>query len=313
MHRWMAALAVLLLAGCANASEASDDGDDGFDDGLQVDEVNGAIRGVVVDARIFPLAGANVTLRSVDPMRSATTDVEGRFIFDLVPAGLHNLRVTKLNHESVDVSVQVVAGDPKPQATKVQLPRLFSQEARMNTQLFQGVIECGWAVSGVGSSLCANDYTRFIPIVGNDPKCPQCEHLLGDNRGHDFAIDAGWQTLILEMTWKPSAQGTSEEMRLILSHTPRPATHWYAATSSADPLLLRVEQGVEHQDRQSDPSLIPPEGMPNAHFFAATSPQDGDRASVALSQTFDVYYSTFYYGKPPEGWSFIAGDEDPFQ
>jgi hypothetical protein len=46
-------------------------------------------------------------------------------------------------------------------------------------------------------------------------------------------------------------------------------------------------------------------------MFGATA-ANGAPASVVISQQFTVYTHIFYYGKPPEGWSFVAGDEPPF-
>jgi hypothetical protein len=193
---------------------------------------------------------------------------------------------------------------------KIQLQRLFAQEPFHQTQKFDGYIQCGYAVSGVMSSLCVNDYTHFAP--GGPTTCPQCEHLF-DNRGTTFQVDGGWQTMVYEMTWDPTAQGTSDRMRLTISHYPRPATHWYCGGASGDPLLVRMEVGVVCEDQQDEPALVPPEGLPNMHLFAATNAPPGQPASAAFSQSFTVFMNIFYYGTPPEGWSFIqGGGEFPF-
>ena len=34
-------------------------------------------------------------------------------------------------------------------------------------------------------------------------------------------------------------------------------------------------------------------------------------AALAFSQQFTVFMHFFYYGKPPEGWSLVAGAPEP--
>src|SRR6185503_11396404 len=107
-------------------------------------------------------------------------------------------------------------------------------------------------------------------------------------------VGAGWQTMVFEMTWDTTAQGTSDEMRVIVSHFPRSASHWYCSGAGPDPVLVRMELGVGCEDQQDDPSLVPPEGLPNMHLFAATNAPDGQPASATFSQSFSVFINVFY-------------------
>ena len=300
MLRFAAAvLLVSLLAGCADgAGDAAD--------ALPVEIPPGwaLVRGVVVDAAIRPVADVEVSLTGGGLNKTAKTDAEGLFSFE-VPPGTYFLRVTHFAYREVSVTVTVEEGDQP--STKILVERLFEQEAYHETLKFEGFIQCGYSISGVMSSLCVNDYTHFVgPYT-----CPECEHLF-DRRSTDFAIGNGWQTMISEMTWDPTAQGTSDQMRLTISHFPRSASHWYCGGADADPVLVRMEVGVPCEDQQDEPTMVPPEGLPNMHLFAATSAPDGQPASVAFSQSFTVFTNVFYYGKPPEGWSFVNGDPLPF-
>jgi hypothetical protein len=117
---------------------------------------------------------------------------------------------------------------------------------------------------------------------------------------------------VYEMVWDPSAQGTSPEMGLTISFYPRVASHWYCQGGSAAPVLVRMEVGVTCDNSQGDPQPFPPEGLNNTYFFASSKAPDGQPASATFSQTFSVFMNFFYYGKPPEGWSFVAGDPFPF-
>lgn len=294
-----AILLVALLAGCAGgAAGPADAGGQAVAPGLAL------VRGVVVDQAIRPVPGVDVALAGGGVEQSAKTDAAGEFSFE-VPPGAYQLRTSHFAYGPVTVAVLAEEGAQPP--IKVLVERLFEQQAYRELQKFDGFIQCGYDATVI-SSLCANDYTRFV----TDPQCPQCEHLLGDNRGTDFEVGAGWQTLVFEMTWEPPLQATSERMRLIVSHTPRVASHWYCSTSGPDPILLRMEVGVTCEDQQDDPDQVPPEGLPNMHLFAAVDAPPGQFAAVTFSQRFTVFMNFFYYGKPPEDWSFIRGDEPPF-
>jgi hypothetical protein len=299
-----AVLLVSVLAGCSGGEPAAlPDGADG----APIAAGTGRLCLVVVDEANRPVGGANATVALADgTVRSAVSDEQGRACLDL-PPGTYLVDVAHIHqtYEASQTSAEVEAG--REAVVKVQLQRLFEQEPYHETLKFEGFIQCGYAVSGVMSSLCVNDYTHFVgPYT-----CPECEHLF-DRRSTDFAVGAGWQTMVFEMTWEPTAQGTSELMRLTISHFPRPASHWYCGGASTDPVLVRMEVGVVCEDQQDEPELVPPEGQPNMHLFAATNAPPGQPASAAFNQGFTVFINVFYFGKPPEGWSFIAGDDHPF-
>ncbi|MFA5943485.1 MAG: carboxypeptidase-like regulatory domain-containing protein [Candidatus Thermoplasmatota archaeon] len=287
-----------LLAGCAGAADGT------AELGTEVPPGLAVVRGVVVDAAIRPVADVEVTLTGGGLNKTAKTDGQGVFSFE-VPPGNYLLRADHFAYREVTVSVSVVEGEES--TAKILLERLFTQEAYHETLKFDGFIQCGYSITGVMSSLCVNDYTHFVgPYT-----CPECEHLF-DRRSTNFAVGAGWQTMVFEMTWDPTAQGTSDRMRLTISHFPRSASHWYCGGADADPVLVRMEVGVECEDQQDEPTMVPPEGLPNMHLFAATSAPDGQPASAAFSQSFTVFTNLFYYGKPPEDWSFIQGSGFPF-
>lgn len=294
-----------LLAGCSEGGGADAAGD-GKGADVGVSDTTGAIVGLVVDERIMPIEGAEVTLSGGGPPRAATSDGEGRFVFSELPPGTYVLAASSLLHQSAQASVEVAAG-VEPPVTKILLSRRFTQDPYHETLKFDGFIQCGYDATVI-SSLCANDYTRFV----TDPQCPQCEHLLGDNRGTDFAVGPGWQVLVYEMTWEPPLQATSERMRLIVSHTPRVASHWYCSGSGANPVQLRMDVGVACEDQQDEPEQVPPEGLPNMHLFAAVDAPEGQFAAATVSQRFTVFMNFFYFGGAPDGWSFINGDEFPF-
>lgn len=309
MLRPAAAALLLLAAGLAGCTAGTPEagGSLGSLSAAPIAAGNGRLCVLAVDQAIRPIAGANLTVRLPDgSARSAQSDESGVACLDLPPEA-YILDVTHPlgTYRSVQTTAEVEAG--KEVTVKVLMERLFEQEPFHEASKFDGYIQCGYSISGVMSSLCVNDYTHFVgPYT-----CPDCEHLV-DRRSHDFAVTSGWQTMVFEMTWKPTAQGTSDRMRLTISHFPRSASHWYCGGAAADPLLVRMEVGVQCEDQQDEPELVPPEGLPNMHLFAATNAPPGQPASATFSQGFSVFIHVFYFGKPPEGWSFIAGSEYPF-
>jgi hypothetical protein len=297
-------LLLSLLAGCAGGGPANvPEGSDS----APIPVGTGRLCLVVVDEAIRPIPGANATVRLADgAVRTSVSDQDGRACLEL-PPGTYIVEVRHIHQTYTPAQTSAEVEGGQESILKIQLERLFEREPYHVTQKFDGFIQCGYAVSGVMSSLCVNDYTHFVgPYT-----CPECEHLF-DRRSTDFAVDAGWQTMVFEMTWDPTAQGTSDRMRLTISHFPRPATHWYCGGASADPVLVRMDVGVVCEDQQDEPELVPPEGLPNMHLFAATNAPPGQPASVAFNQGFTVFINVFHFGTPPEGWSFIAGSDFPF-
>ena len=295
--------AMVLLAGCTDGG-----GDAAGATGEPVAAGTGRLCIVVVDQAIRPVADVNLTIPMTDgTSRSAVTGEDGTACLDLAP-GTYVVDARHLHGRFGSAQTTVTVEEGREVQAKVLLEALFTQEPFHDTLKFDGFIQCGYAISGVMSSLCVNDYTHFVgPYT-----CTECEHFF-DSRSTNFALGPGWQTAIYELTWEPSAQGTSPEMSLIISFFPRDASHAFCRAAGPNPLLVRQQLGEECEGNQGgEPEQPPPEGMPNMHLFAATDPPEGQPASVAFSQRFTVFLNFFYYGMPPEGWSFLNGDPYPF-
>lgn len=302
-------LLLVSLAGCAESGGQAGERDDTFDDvDVRVDDATGAILGVVVDEAIVPVEGATVTVQGDG--RSTETDAQGRFVFDRVPAGTHFLEVRKLNYETAQSSVEVEAGVDQPPVLKVQVSRLFTGQPYMQGVQFQGFIACAYQ-AGI-TAPCVTDYTQVVPGCGSG--CvPILRTIMGDARDTMVEVDAGWQTHIAEVVWEPSAQGTSNALGLIYRDFPvGGANHQYGAVSGPSPLHLRFEVGVKHATQSGPASeMIPPEGYDEIIAFVGTR-SDGEPVALTLQQEFEMFLHTFYHGKPPEDWAFLAGDGNPF-
>jgi len=305
---WVAVLlsAALALAGCSDGG-TSDEPD--FEDvEVEVTEDTGAVLGVVVDTAIQPVAKATVTLSGDN--RTAETDERGRFSFSKVSPGAHFLTVTKPGYTKGQSSVDVVAGLETPGLVKIQIERLFDQDPFSEQVKFQGFLACGYQTNVVArvTAPCVTDYTSIVVSGG---AAPQLREVQGDTRDYLVEIGDGWQRLVFEMTWEPSAQGTATGMHMTVSQEERTAADWFASYGSANPMRFQVDVGVPGPEQQGQPEMIPPSGHPALLVFMNVDGM-GDPFAMAVNQGFEVIQSNFYFGLPPEDWSFIAGDELPF-
>src|SRR5215470_12771537 len=75
----------------------------------------GTVRGIVHDVQHHPIQGARVELRAKqsDWQRSATTDADGGFQIDAVPAGEYTLHISRQSFRDLDQAI-LVAADTAP-------------------------------------------------------------------------------------------------------------------------------------------------------------------------------------------------------
>jgi hypothetical protein len=290
----MAALAVA-LAGCADNGPSPDD----------PSRLLGHIAGVVVDERIVPIEGATLSLQGVGVQSSTASDAQGEFRFEGLAPGTYVVQASHLLHSPTQATVEVRGSDAEPPATKLLLARLFEQQAYSEATKFEGYIQCGYSLQPVIETQCVDDYSRFVVAGGVAPQAKSAV----DNRFYISAVGPGWQAIVLELAWEPTAQGTSGEMFLTTSYLNRTGTDWFANVDGPSPLLARLEVGQTHSTRSGSPDRIPGEGIPDLYTFAGIH---GDPAAVGVSQPFVLLQHNFYYGAPPPGWSFVAGDPVPF-
>jgi Carboxypeptidase regulatory-like domain len=313
-----------LLAGCSDP-EPSALSDSAFDDlDLEVSATTGAIRGVVVDERIVPIAGASVALTGGAAEQAAMSDDQGRFTFSNLAPGVYFLAAQAALHEPAQTSVDVVAGVAEPPVTKLLLTRLFTQEPFVEQVKNDGFIQCNQAGIVYASAPCVTDFTGLAGsnLNGTVPGCtpggcaPQLRRILTEQRGFTYAVGPGWQQIVQEMTWQESSD-TFSRMGITFSYneTQRIASHWYARSDSTSPLRMQIDVGVVHPDAQIPegyPDRIPAEGHPDLYYFVGVRQDTFPVPAVAVNQNFQIFSTAFYYGLPPVDWSIVNGDPLPF-
>lgn len=304
---------MLLFAGCSSGNGGGDPvADTGFDDvDVQATATTGILLGVVVDATIRPLPGADVGAVGPDgELKMATSDEGGRFAFDGLAPGTYLLRATLLNYREAQTTADVVAGDQDPRINKILLERLFSQEPFSEGLEFEGFIACGFHAGTVAP--CVTDFTQVLGPCGGG--CyPPARTIMGDKRDYVTSIGAGWQQLVIELTFKPSAQATSSEMGFVVSHPNRTgAAHSFGSADGPSPIRWQADVGEEAAGGASqEPTMIPAEGWPDLLVFSNVR-SGSQPAAVTVNQAFHIYQHNFYYGKPKEGWAIANGDSPPF-
>jgi len=307
----------LALAGCSDGGEVEDAQPEGFSDvEVQVSETTGAVRGLVVDASIQPVEGATVSLLLPGDERTTTSDGQGRFAFSDVPAGTVFMKAEKPGYAAAQTSTDVVAGVKEPPIVKVQIARLFGADPFTQSLKFEGFFECSQAGLLIGiysSSNCVVDYTRRV--TGPPGLLPQLDNVTDQEREWHADVGEGWQTQVFEMTWEPSAEGTSQHMGLVVStYKPeRDGAHSFANVGGPSPLRVQLDTGVPHGSAASvEPVMIPSGGMKDMSFFVSVRQDSWPVPAVALNQDFTLFLTQFYYAPAPAEWSIVAGDELPF-
>lgn len=310
-----------LLAGCAGGgggpAAAPDDAQRFEDLDVEATETTGIILGVVVDASITPIDGATVTLTSAQPPMSQKTDSQGRFAFADLEPGTYLLQATHAQFSTAQASTEVVAGVDEPKAVRILLERLFDRDPFSEIIKFDGFLACAYAI-GV-SSTCVNDYTRVTGeqctpagcyCAGGCLRDQNLSQTGGNIREYVSTVGPGWQVMVIEETWEPTSDA-GKNLGFTVSYFSRPnAGHWFGSVNGPNPIRIQFDVGVEHGSASyggDEPSIIPPEGYNELFvFFGAGS------GSVVLNQRFQSFQTSFYYGVPPEGWSFVNGDPMPF-
>jgi hypothetical protein len=309
-----ALVAALVLAGCSSGQDAPDAAlDEKFDDlGLQATSTTGVIRGIVVDDAIKPVAGATVTLSGAQA--KATTDAEGLFGFDDLPAQTYFLQVEKRGYRPTQQSTEVVAGVADPGIVKVLLQADPSSVPYVVQQAYHGYVQCSFKAANIVFDASSCDPGGLTGLSGNDDSAPW------------FAVTGRPTYYQSEMTWESTqAAGTglvTIQLACDEGSCDETDTNRLCNVRGHSPLVCRVdlnassdggsEGGGGHGIDES--GLGTTLGGYTVAMFAncfECVPGTAVGLGVVLEQKFEVYNHLFYGYAPPADWSFLADGAPP--
>ncbi len=292
------ALALVALAGCSEEARqiAEDDFSTEADENIVVTEDTGAIRGVVVDQAINPVAGANIVLVGTELVAESAPD--GSFAFSELDPGSYFMEISKIGYNSVQASTEVVAGVELPEVVKVLLE--FDPEARpyASTENVAGNLRCGISV-GVGTT-----GTGFGCSVIRGT-----EDLVEEYNGYVKEFERVPSFIQVEMVWE-STQPAGKSLWLGIRHCcdnhRLPGGTSVSEGASPQKVFVNSTHFLDHADGSVLEDGIEISTFPSGlEDLAAVGVDFG----VILEQDFEYFTTEFYNFEPDAEWWFIMDGE----
>lgn len=288
-----ALLLTTLFAGCADSPKGSDapDEPEAFND-VEVTDVTGAIRGVVVSEAIVPIPG--VLVRLVDG-RNQTTDADGAFVFNGLEPGDYFVSVSKAGFLTQQQSTTVVAGEKQPPITKILLPVDVGAARPTYAEFqFEGYIQCSGTFVVVGFAACS-----AVAETG-----------LVDDRFstvHDLTGMPSW--IQSELVWD-STQAAGDAMSLMYSWNCGDENGGFLCdhgASGQSPVLVTATPEDINEINEGNYT----DGDLYVRVFNTGLEETDGSLGVTYAQQFRVYSHVFYGYAPPEGWRFTEDSNVP--
>ncbi len=290
--RWTPVLLgiALLLAGCNAPSRGKGDAQDPFEDTPEAAVGKGLIRGIVVDPSLRPVAGATVSLATLE--EATTSDEAGAFVFLDLEAGTYFVQVSKPGWTSVQQSADVVADLDEPPILKVAIERIPGAEPRALTLEQDGYLACS---------------------VGTPTDFYSCDTSGSENPDLYFDIEGTPRWVQTEIVWQStqpsgdwfyviqgfcSCEGDLPSFDNRFNETPE-ATSPHIAR--ADPAFLAAVDVGSEEARQLLVSVS----------ASGPEPDLTNGSGVALSQEFQVFATFFYNLDPDPAWTFVEDGPYP--
>lgn len=269
----------LALAGCTDAgpTAAKDDAPTAI--------AFGSIRGLVVDATIAPLPQVEVTLDESEKI--TTTDQDGLFIFEDVPAGAHRLRTAPVGFLPALAETEVIAGEETP-IVRMVVTAEGTTAGYAQTMKWEGIIQCSTSVAGDGGN-CA-------PAV------------FGDEFSETYQFDGRPDFVQSELVWEPTQPTLAEQMSIEYWCNRGPPcpddSLLILGTVGMSPQVLAMERGLINSWEVGDPDQI---------LYIRVDGRSSNELDpeIMLSQPFTVFTTVFYNTAPPQGWTFVNDGAPP--
>jgi hypothetical protein len=291
LRRGAAALALLLLAGCASPAPPVPQAAPAPEAEPAVEPerptpsatpTTGVLRGRVLDGALRPLAGAQAALPSRDA--AATTGPDGAFGFDGLPAGTYLLGVAKPGYRPVRLSVEVRAGVGDPEEVRVVLEG-DGRVPFVEETLYRGFVEVSPSVGVLGLS-------QYLFASCGDRSCIADIPVAGD--------DLQW--LQHEMGWQPT---TAAGELMSLACWPRArgrAAGEYSEAIGPSPLVVAFGGDVLRAMDGNGTSEC---------LVTGAAPSHPAGAGLTLLQHFEIRTHVFHGYRPPAGWTYSRDGPAP--
>lgn len=154
-----------MLAGCSEEPVGADE-EPIFDDiELDATDDTGVIRGVVIDATITPIQGATIRIASLE--LETTSNANGAFGFSGLDPGTYFMEASRIGYNTIQQSVEVVAGVDEPAVTKFLLEADPSQLPFVMVFQWDGFIQCSFsfiAACAIGGSTVGDEFSTTFEL-----------------------------------------------------------------------------------------------------------------------------------------------------
>lgn len=315
MSKHGAAVAVLLLAatvlaGCANASEETPGASADPSPATEV-AARGSLRGVVVDDRIIPIVGANVTATAEGVQLNTTTLEDGSFGFDVEP-GLYLVDAAKPGYSPLRKAVTVSSEEAGP-VHVFQLPFDAATGPFASQMTMKVFLEC----SAGGAAVCALPEIVLCIVTGMAGQA--CPHLRDETTTYFidefFTGAARIPTHVqVEGLWD-ATQPAGEAINFAMWSTSK--DEWdngrqgpfFGNHDSPSPMIARF-----NETRLTDAEVGTLRGL-RIGLFSGSSIQGMPGPTwlwgAVVNQDIDLFVTAFYGYAPPEEWTFVETGEVP--
>lgn len=305
----VAALVAGVLGGClAPSGPSADDATESVEPRL---EGNAVLEGWVLSEDELPLPGANVTIPDLGV--AASSDEAGWFELANLAPGSWTVFAELAGFEA-DEQVVELAQDARTRVDLRLLP-LPSTGSFNRTLIFQGHYDCAHEIP-----IWTGDCMILYEAATNqsDPYTNETYHFR-------LPVEAGWESVLLELVWQGGANNQLEGMRLYLENgNGTDVGHSYKvgrADGDENPLRVLVNRTEPHPRADVYPgtqtkAFIPDEGevaqirvFPRGRLADEMSQFcDGDGRcflgwGAGIGIDFTVYATVFYHARAPAGFT----------
>jgi hypothetical protein len=313
---WLLALALLAvpLTGCLGLT--GDDDSSGGDDvqqTAQVTSTTGGIEGLVTNAAVEPIEGAEVSIPALG--ESTTTSEDGSFAFSELAPGTHTVAFESEGFLSTEQDVDVAAEEVA--TVDVVMTREPGQNPYMTQRKFTGFVECSANAVVVAVAACA------IPNAfgGN---------VTNDRFTFQFPVEPDPWQMTTEVKWETSTPlGARNSMNIEPAGLPNDNKTEFGSLVGESPLIHQTDRErfaeVDKNttavcDEEKDPesaisasrdaycnrNYIEEGGEVYVRMFVASSDPTGTGVpgpGVAFQQEYDLVVTTFHYAPACDDFS----------